>query len=182
MADSAREGKLEVGQELSDSQLKALITSDRYRRCLDAATRLLSYRPRSEAELRQRLSRTYDSDCLEKVLETLKDKGLVDDEAFARFWKDNRESFSPRSRYLTVLELRRKGVDGETISKVVSEIDDGEAAYQAALRWLRKLAKPAAGDDHRRLGEYLRRRGFSYEVIRNTIEKISEESGEDTRS
>ena len=64
----------------------------------NAAVRFLGYRPRSEAEIRQRLQRRgFDSDCTEKALARLKEQGLVDDTAFARFWKDNRQNRSARA-------------------------------------------------------------------------------------
>ncbi len=53
---------------------------------------------------------------------------MVDDMAFAQFWKDNRESFSPRSQWLTKLELRRKGVASDIIDQIVDTIDDEDSA------------------------------------------------------
>ena len=105
----AKEG-LQVGQELSISQIEALARSDQFQRCLNAAAHYLSYRPRSESEIKERLHRRgFNGDSVEAVIAKLKEQGLVDDVAFAQFWKDNRESFSPRSQRLTKLELRRKG-------------------------------------------------------------------------
>ena len=85
-----REG-LKVGQELSANQIEALARSDHFHRCLNAAGHYLSYRPRSEAEVRERLKRRgFDGDSVEAVIAKLKEQGLVDDMAFAQFWKDNR--------------------------------------------------------------------------------------------
>ena len=122
----AEEG-LQVGQELSTTQIEALAMSDKFERCLDAANRFLSYRPRSESELRERLHRRgFDGDSVEVVIARLKRQGLVDDVAFAQFWKDNRESFSPRSQWLTSLELKQKGVAGDIIDRVVGDINDND--------------------------------------------------------
>ena len=168
----AKEG-LQVGQVLSADQIKALARSDNSHRCLNGAVHYLSYRPRSESELRRRLrQRGFDGDSLEAVITRLKEQGLVDDMAFAQFWKDNRESFSPRSRWLTKLELRQKGVANDIIDQVVDTIDDDNSAYQAALSKARSLSHSDYQSFHRRLGEYLRRRGFSYRVIKHTIEQI----------
>ena len=124
-AEVAMKEDLKVGQELSASQIEALAGSDQFHRSLNAAARYLSYRPRSEFELRQKLhQRGFDGDSVEVVVAKLKEQGLVDDMAFAQFWKDNRESFSPRSQRLTGLELRRKGVADDTIAQVVDAIDD----------------------------------------------------------
>jgi regulatory protein len=167
-----REG-LRVGQELSAAEVEALAGTDRFHRCLNAALRYLSYRPRSEFELKERLQRRgFDGDSMGAVLTRLKEQELVDDVAFAQFWKDNRESFSPRSKRLTGLELRRKGVDEDTIAQVVDVIDDDDSAYRAALGKARSLSLSDYQDFRQRLAGYLRRRGFSYGVINHAVERV----------
>jgi regulatory protein len=178
LAEVALKEDLKVGQELSESRLEALDDSDRYQRCLNAATHYLGYRPRSEAEVRQRLlKRGFASDTTGKALARLKEQGLIDDAAFARFWKDNRESFSPRSRRLTGLELRRKGLSSDVIESVVGEIDESDSAYRAALSKARRLPLSDYQLFRRRLGEYLKRRGFDYEVINETVVRLWKERG-----
>jgi len=175
-AEVAVKEDLQVGQELSTSQVEALTRSDHFHRCLNAASHYLGYRPRSESEVRGRLQRRgFDGDCIEAVTARLKEQGLVDDLAFAQFWKDNRESFSPRSERLTKLELRRKGVVSDIIDQVVDSIDDGDSAYRAALSKARHLPLADYQSFRRRLGEYLRRRGFNYEVINHTVERVWQE-------
>ena len=169
---------LQVGQELSTAQVEMLSGSDRRQRCLNAAYRYLNYRPRSESEVRERLQRRgFDGDCTEAVMAKLREQGLVDDMAFARFWKENRESFSPRSQRLTRLELKRKGVVSDVIDRVVDAVDDSDSAYRAALDRVRRLPLSDYQSFRRRLGEYLKRRGFGYEVINHTVERVWQEQG-----
>ena len=178
-AEVAVKERLRVGQELSDTQIEALTGSDRFHRCLGAAVRYLGYRPRSESETRERLYRRgFDGDNVEAVIAKLREQGLLDEVAFAQFWKDNRESFSPRSQWLTKLELRRKGVAGDIIDQVVDAIDDEDSAYRAALGKARKLPLSDYQGFRRRLGGYLRRRGFDYGVINHTIERMWQERGD----
>jgi len=175
-AEAAVKGSLAVGRELSPAEIEALAGSDKFCRCRNAALRYLSYRPRSEFELRQRLSqRGFDGESIEAVLERLREQGLVDDTSFAQFWRDNRQSFSPRSQRLTRLELKRKGVAEEIIDQVSSVVRDEESAYQAALGRARRLSVSDYQSFRRRLGEYLRRRGFSYGVINNTVAQLWQE-------
>ncbi|MDI6814894.1 MAG: RecX family transcriptional regulator [Dehalococcoidales bacterium] len=172
-----REG-LKVGQELSANQIEALARSDHFYRCLNAAGHYLSYRPRSEAEVRERLQRRgFDGDRVDTVIAKLKEQGLVDDMAFAQFWKDNRQSFSPRSQWLTKLELRQKGIADDIIDRVVDAVDDEDSAYRAAVSKARSLPQSDYQGFRRRLGEYLKRRGFGYGVIKHTVERVWQERG-----
>jgi len=177
-AELALKEGLHVGQELSANQIDALARSDPFERCLNAANRYLGYRPRSESELRERLhKRGFDGDNVEAVIARLKEQGLVDDLAFAQFWKDNREQFRPRSQWLMSLELRRKGVAAEVIEQVFSGASDDDSAYRAAMGKARGLSLADYQSFRRRLGEYLQRRGFGYGVINRTVRRLWQELG-----
>ena len=178
LAEVALKEGLKTGQEISGSRLESLNGVDRYQRCMNAAIRYLGYRPRSETEVRQRLKRHgFESDCTEKALTRLKEQGLVDDVAFARFWKDNRESFSPRSRRQMKMELRRKGLAIDVIEPVINEINESDSAYRAALDKARRLPLTDRQVFRRRLVDYLGRRGFNYDIIKETVERIWKENG-----
>jgi regulatory protein len=175
-AEVALKEGLQVDQELSASQIETLARSDHFHRCLNAAVHYLSYRPRSESEIREQLHRRgFNGDSVEAVIARLKEQGLIDDAAFAQFWKENRQSFSPRSRWLTSFELRQKGVANDIIDQVVDTMDDADSAYRAALSKARSLPLSDYQSFRRRLGEYLRRRGFGYEVINQTIGRMWQE-------
>jgi len=174
---AVKEG-LRTEQALSGDEIETLKKADLFQRCLTAAFHFLSYRPRSEAELRQRLNRRgFDGDNVAAVLARLKERGLVDDLAFAQFWKDNRESFRPRSQWLTRLELRQKGVSEEIIEQVATQVDDEDSAYRAALSKARRLPTADYDGFRRRLGQYLKRRGFGYGLIKPTVERVWQECG-----
>ena len=174
---AVKEG-LQIGEELSTNRVEALTRSDHFHHCLNAAIHYLTYRPRSGSEIRERLQRHgFDGDNIEAVLVKLNEQGLVNDLAFAQFWQDNRQSFSPRSQWLTKSELRRKGVADEIIDEVVNTVDDGDSAYRAALSKARRLPPSDHQAFRRRLGEYLRRRGFTYGVINHTVERVWQECG-----
>ena len=177
-AELALKEGLHVGQELSADQIDALAGSDHFERCFNAANRYLSYRPRSESELRERLhKRGFDGDNVEAVIARLKEQGLVDDTAFAQFWTENRDYFSPRSQRLTRLELRSKGVAEEIIDGVVNSIDDEDSSYRAGLKKARSLSRSDYQSFRRRMGDHLKRRGFGYGVIIKTVERLWQERG-----
>ena len=166
-------------QELSSNEVEELAAADKYRRCLNAAISFVSYKPRSEYEVRQRLlQRRCEHDDIEKAINSLKEQGLIDDACFARLWKENRRDCSPRSRWLTSMELRRKGIASELITRAVEDVDDYDTAYRAAMSKIPKITTDEYQIFRRRLGDFLKRRGFGYEVIQQTVEKLWSERGE----
>ena len=111
-------------------------------RGLNTAYRFLSYRPRSEAEMKERLHRRgFEDSKIEIIINKLKEQNLLDDTAFAQFWKENRDTFRPRSKRLTGLELKKKGVADEIIKEVTDDSNDMQSAYQAAQHKAQLLAK-----------------------------------------
>ncbi|MFW6102535.1 MAG: regulatory protein RecX [Chloroflexota bacterium] len=141
--------------------------------CLNTAYRYLSYRPRSEAEIRHRLQRRGFADqTAEKAIAKLKEQNLSDDFAFAQFWKNNRLSFRPKSKRLIKKELRDKKVASEIIDQVTKDIDDEEIAYKLGSSRLPALAHLDYPDFYRRLSNYLMYRGFDYHIIRDTAARL----------
>ncbi len=167
---------IEPGQVLTDSQIAELTAGDSIEKCLQSALRLLNYRPRSEAEIRLRLCRRFEKEAVDSVISQLISMQMIDDIAFATFWKENRESCNPRGRRLLRLELSKKGVSQEVITEVLDGIDEDESAYRAAKKKERSLQREDYDGFRRKLGSSLRRRGFSYEVIKRTVERIWRES------
>jgi len=174
--------KLQEGQFLSDEEIEAILERDAFQETYDRVLRFLAYRPRSEAEVRRYLKgKGVPSVLVEKVLGRLKQTGLVDDRAFAQYWVENREAFSPRSPFALRQELRRKGVEGEIIAEALEGLDDEDSAYRAGLPRARRWAGLAYGEFRRKLSAFLLRRGFSYETVNSVVERLWRELGEQDR-
>ena len=71
---AVKEG-LKIGQEVSNDLLKELTEDVSLNRCLNIAYRFLSYRPRSEAEMNDRLHRHgFEDSQIEIVINKLKEQ------------------------------------------------------------------------------------------------------------
>lgn len=170
---------LKIGQEITPDYVRDLVKNTDLMQCLNAAYNFLSYRPRSEAEMRERLRRRgFEDSQIEIAINKLKEQKLLDDTAFAQFWKENRETFQPRSQRLTRLELRKKGIADEIIDDVVEQIDDMDSAYQAALKRMQRFSRLDYETFSRRLSDYLKRRGFGFPVINRTVKRVWQEREE----
>jgi regulatory protein len=164
---------LHEGDEITGDALGELATAAEIQRCRAAAFRLLEYRARSRAELCSRLRRRgFTAATVESVANRLAEQGLLNDAEFAQQWQENRGSFSPRSRAMLRRELRVKGVAVELIDAAVAGVDDAAAAYHAAAGRAARLKTDDYAEFKNRLGGYLRRRGFDYAVIKETLERL----------
>ncbi|MFU8796451.1 MAG: regulatory protein RecX [Dehalococcoidia bacterium] len=147
--------------------------SSSFQDSLNAAYRYLSYRPRSEAEIRLFLRRRgFDDELVKKTLIRLREQELTDDVAFAKFWKDNRISFRPKSKRLIQKELRDKKVSADIVDQVTMDIDDDAIAYKLGSDRMPSLGSLEFREFHRRLSGYLGYRGFSHEVVRRTVTRL----------
>jgi regulatory protein len=173
--------QLRVDRELSSKEVDMITNADQFQRCLNSAFHFLSFRPRSEIETRQRLQRRgYADGDVEKVVSKLRQLDLINDTSFAEYWKENRNSFRPRSQRMLKVELRRKGVDSEVIQEVTEDIDDKDNAYRAAITRARTLSVADYQIFRQKLGGYLQRRGFNYGAINSAVKRAWQERTEDS--
>ena len=171
LAVAMQEG-LRRGQELSDADIARLTAADDAEKAYNRALALLSYRPRSTAEVRRNLEgKKTPPHVVDQVIRRLTASGLLDDAAFARVWVENRAAFSPRSARLLGYELRQKGVAANDIDTALS-VDDQASALEAARRRARAYARLDHDGFRRKLLPFLQRRGFGYEDATNAVETV----------
>ncbi|SRR5690606_7054142 len=163
---------LRKGQALSPAQVAELRDEGESNLAYHQALRYLGMRPRSEQEVVTYLRRKgYDDQLIEAVTSKLGEQGYVDDEAFARFWVENRNRFRPRSKRALAYELRQKGVDREDIDSALAPQDDEAAAWDAVQPKLERWAGLPQEEFKQKLLGFLARRGFSYGVGRAVYER-----------
>jgi regulatory protein len=168
---------LKLGQELSDERIAQLQSEDTRERAYQQAMLYLSYRARSESEIKQNLRKhEFPETVIEQTLEKLRRDGLANDNQFASAWVENRNTFRPRSRRALAMELRQKGLDDETVTSALTGVDEEALAYEAARKRAARLAGLEWSEFRRKLSEFLARRGFPYSVIAPAVSKIWNEA------
>lgn len=145
---------------------------------LNAALRILSSRPRSEAEMRRRLSGRFPHDLVEQAISVLVGRGLLDDVAFARFWCWNREKHRPKGASAIRWELLRLGVPREIVEEAVGELDEEDGAYREGSRVLKRLGGLDQKSFRRKLGAHLQRRGFEVSTVNKVVQRLLQESSD----
>ena len=174
---------LEPEQELEPVQLEELQSEAGLQQAVDRAYNYLSYRPRSREEVRRYLRRKETPpETIEAALARLDRLDLINDHTFTSFWVESREQFSPRGARALKNELRMKGVEREVVEEMIDDEKDEERALRAGRKKALSLVRIPGMDFatfRARLGSFLQRRGFGYEVSTRTIRALWKELRED---
>lgn len=135
----------------------------------EVAVRYLGPRPRSVSEIRRHLrSKRFDDPAIDRAIDALRAQRYIDDEAFARYWIEQRDRFRPKGERAIVSELLQKGVARETIDTVLGERQPDielRRAREAIRRPLTRWLTLSEIDRKRKIHAYLAQRGFSYDTI-----------------
>jgi len=168
---------LRKDQQLSDAEAAALQHKDQIVKAVNQGVNLLSYRPRSTQEIRQRLKKKdFPDEVIEAAIEHLQHLNYLDDRVFAHFWIESRSQHQPRGQRALQYELRNKGVADEIIRELLEELHDEQAAaYEAALPRVRRMHGRTQHECKQKIGAFLQRRGFPYEVANQTLARLIEE-------
>lgn len=163
---------LRKGQELTDEDIAGLERDDACTRAYQRALGYLAARPRSCAEVERYLQgKQFDEDAVAGAVQRLLAHGYLDDEAFARFWQENRSQFRPRSAAALRYELRSKGVDSQQIDDALAGLDDAEVAWAAASSKVGRWAALPEEAFTQKMMAFLARRGFGYAVARHVTQR-----------
>jgi regulatory protein len=136
-----------------------------------AALRLLTQRPRSVLELKERLSQRFPPDAVDEVVSALAGTSLLDDAEFARWWTESRTGTRPMAASMIARELAEKGIDGETVAVAIADVDDAANARTVARKAVRSIPTDQYDRFARRLLGRLARRGYSSNVCRSVVQE-----------
>lgn len=169
---------LKKDQDIDEERIHEILLSEEKRKAKDYGLNLLSFRGRSIGEMRQRLEeRGFDEEIVGSVVKELKKMEFLDDLKFAREWVRSRMEGSPKGSYGLRLELQEKKVSDVIIHVVLEEYsqkyDEREVARTLAMKRMRVLANKERGVIQGRLADFLTRRGFSYNVIKDVVHEFS---------
>lgn len=184
-ADALAETKIHVGVIVDDARAARLREAGEVAATYDRALNLLAFRARSARELRRRLiQKGENAERVDKVIERLREVGLLNDADFARQLARSKVSGGASRRRLHQ-ELFKRGVARDVADEAVDEVMEDEQVDEVALaeRTARKrLPSLASIDPHsrrRRLYAFLARRGHNADVIRQVMDRVLDDDASD---
>ena len=165
------ESKLVVGQELDAKEADRLKNLSDEDKLYNQVLGYIAIRQRSRWEVEAYLKRKQVSPALsDNILNTLSNKKLIDDTAFARAWVNNRTLLRPTSRRKLFLELKQKRVKDEVIQAVLDDVGPNNEKA-ALLSIINSKRRQSRYKDNLKLMQYLSRQGFGYSDIKAALKK-----------
>lgn len=137
------------------------------------AVRYLGYRARTVHEMETYLAgKQIPENIVRSAVDLLIRYQYLDDEAFSRQFVATRTNRSPKSRFALGYELRQKGIAPHIIDMAISQVDDHDMALRAAGNRIGRWAHLDTEALEPKVMNFLRYRGFSFDVCRTAWEKI----------
>ena len=156
-----------------------LIVTDLRRKTFERAIKLLAAKPRSVAELRERLLRAKNTDeaTVETVISRLREYGYLNDERFAFSYASYKVKQRPVGRRRLERDLKLKKVDSsvanEALEMVYAETSEEELIDKAIEKRLRIRGKPKNRAEAKSLFDHLLRQGFAFELVSEKIRSLA---------
>lgn len=147
--------------------------------------RYLSYRPRTEYEMRTYIKRKLSQkrfdlspvevqSLIDQKVKDLLDSGIVNDVSFAKWYLQEKTIFKPRGFSRIKYELAQKGISRHIIAEIMEErvIDEKDMILELLQRYSR--VDYTDQKNVQKLIQKLGRKGFSYGDIKRAIEEYTE--------
>jgi regulatory protein len=176
------------GGEAEERPRRPLDPEKARERTLQRAVKLLAAKPRSVAELRERLleKEWADEAAVEHALAKLKEYGYLDDDRFAFGFASYRVRQKPVGRQRLARDLQTKKVSKETadaaLELVYQETPEEELIERAIEKRARLRGQPKTRQETKSLYDHLLRLGFSYDLIIRKVREASDAPPDEAES
>lgn len=145
---------------------------------LNKSFKFLSYRPRSEKEVRDYLLKKKADDLtLERIIKSLKENNFINDINFTKWWIEQRTKFRPKGIRIIKLELFRKGIAKDLIEeilqdKTVETETDLDKARKLAIKRIERYKNEEPQKKYEKMVRFLASRGFDWDTIKEVVDQL----------
>ena len=154
---------------------KPPVTDELRRKTFERAVKLLAAKPRSVAELRERLlqRRGTTKAVVETVISRLREYGYLDDERYAFSYASSKVKQRPIGRRRLERDLKFKKIDNnvaaEALELVYTETPEEQLIDRAIEKRIRLRGRPKDRAEAKKLFDHLLRQGFSFDLVSEKV-------------
>lgn len=173
--------KLSKGEKVERTTIQEILKEQRIIDAKNLALNYVSFKPRTSAQIEQKLrQKGYTKDEIQRVVQFLTEFGYLDDRTFVRNYVKLALEQKKHSLARIRQSLYSKGVRKELIEEVFNEFSNDEIelenAYKIGLKKYQQLLKQNKSQPLHRLAQYLRLKGFEWDIINKVCEKLEREA------
>jgi regulatory protein len=156
------------------------------RKTFERAVKLLTAKPRSVAELRERLLRGKGAseEIVNTVISRLEEYGYLNDERFAFSYATYKVKQKPIGRRRLERDLKFKKVASkvtdEVLEMVYAETSEEQLIDRAIAKRLRLRGRPKSRPEAKSLFDHLLRQGFPFELVSDKVRSLATDFTDDT--
>nr|WP_300003202.1 RecX family transcriptional regulator [Tissierella sp.] len=166
---------LKIDQVIDEQFIEDVLKEEEAKKAINAALNFLSYRQRSEQEIKNKLKeKEYEENYIKRAIDFCKEQGYIDDEAFAISFIRDKKNLNNLGQYRIKRELMLKGIDEAIIENVLFEDLDEE--YERAFKIAEKKYSSYRDEDknkiYRKLSGFLQRKGYSFQIVSKILKEL----------
>ncbi len=174
------------GDEVDKKRIDQLVFENEIFQAKTSAYRYLGNRNHSSFELKLKLSKKgYQKEIINKVIIELKGKGYIDDHKFAESFVRTRVERRKEGIVKINSELRKRGINNEIISEVISNSSNDPIHFDNALELAEKKYQTLKNKSLEyqklkgRLFNFLKGKGYTPDIIFKVIDNVLEKESDD---
>lgn len=156
-------------------------TQEAVRRLLSRAFFYMRFRLRTEKEMRTYLEEkatryNYALPLVDSAMGELRELGYLNDRRFVESYILSHQNAKQKGRFLLRNELLQKGISETVIDTYLEEnpLDEDSLALQALQKRWPRFSQFEKVKRFKKAHDFLRRKGFTYDVVKKTIEEMEE--------
>ena len=140
-------------------------------------TKLLAQYPRTVLEIKNKLiKKGYKEEIINETIKFFIENKLLSDEEYAQLFLENQIKYRPAGRIMCRNKMIKRGLDRDlverTLSENFSESTEEKLAYKLAKSKKIFFRNKTREEKFNKIGQYLNRKGFSENIIWQTLEEL----------
>ena len=170
---------LKQGAQVDASKLKHMVQQDNYLKCKRDALKIIERGAKSEKQMIDKLmAKGYDDSVIPRTLDFMKDYGFIDDEKLSKSYVSQKSTSIGKNKIKAF--LYNKGISEDIIRRCIDDVDiemEETTAFNLALKKYNVLVKTEKDNNilYKKLGDYLVRKGYSYDICRSVLKNVLRE-------
>lgn len=169
------EFNLKKGMLIEKEHLKEILDKEMYVKAKNKALNILSKADQSERKIREKLSNEFEEYTINEVIDFLKNNKFINDELLASKIVNTNINLNKCGKNKIRQNLYNKGINSESISEALCEIDENiefENAMYLAKRRYQRVKNEDKRKIYQKISQHLAYKGFNYDIIKKVLNKL----------